>query len=360
MTKSKKIMTLGIIFTFMLLFTSKVNAAETFSTNDGIVASKIVEGTNGNIEFSFSNIPLDAQSTYEWGISKTNLKEEVTKWYALNDFNGTNKTAKVNLLVSEKEVLSVLRTTDEAYLYIKDSKAGTFVVDALKVDLTLPPYHACQLYETERGRTFFIGGIGSSGYPQYNGAVYQIKNVSYKFMKVTDENLLDKYNQAMKNNTSIEEVFNINAKDIEKITGWEACTETIKYSEDKYYNTEIEKERLPQDDGLYILYMKAKDSDSKTVYGYRTWPSGLKEVPVGGNNNNTTGSGNNGSTGGTQGGQGTSTNKGNTTIAGKTDTTTAKQILPNTGITKIIILLIAVLGIAGMIGYIKYKNIPIK
>lgn len=357
MTKSKKMMILGIVFTFMLLFTSKVNAAETFSTNDGIVASKIVEGTNGNIEFSFSNIPLDAQSTYEWGIGKTNSKEEVTKWYALNDFNGTNKTAKINLLVSEKEVLSVLRTTDEAYLYIKDNKAGTFIVDALKVDLTLPPYHACELYEGNWGDYYFIGGNRDS-LNELKAAVYNIRSVSFKFVKITDENLIQKYNQAIDNKTSMEDVFSIKVSDIEKLTDWQNCSKSMSTYETY---TEIERERLPQDDGLYILYMKAKDSDSKTVYGYRTWPSGLKKVPVGGNsNNNTTGSGNTGNAG-TQGGQGTTTtNKGNIGIAKNTDATTAKQILPNAGITKVIILVIAVLGIAGIVGYIKYKNIPIK
>ncbi len=355
MTKSKKMMILGIVFTFMLLFTSKVNAAETFSTNDGIVASKIVEGTNGNIEFSFSNIPLKAQSTYEWGIGKTNSKEEVTKWNGLNDFSETNKTAKLNLLTSEKEVLSVLRTTDEAYLYIKDSKDGTFIVDALKVDLTLPPYHACDLYEW-LGDYYFIGGTRNSNTLQWSWAVYNISNVAYKFEKVTDKNIIQKYNQAIENKTSIEEVFSINTNNIATLTGWENCVG------DGYIgHTKIPKERLPKDDGLYILYMKAKDSDSKTVYGYRTWPSGLKKVPEGGNNNNTTGSQNNESTGGTQGGQGTTTtNKGNTGITKNTDTTTAKQILPNTGVTKIIILVVAVLGIAGIVGYIKYKNIPIK
>ncbi len=358
MKRTRKIIAIGIIFILVLLITTKVKAAETFTTKDGIVATKVVEGSNGNIEFNISNIALDAEAGYEWGIGKTNSKEEVTKWYPLNDFNESNKTAKINLLVSEETVFSILRSTDTAYLYIKDSKAGTYIVDALKVDLTLPPYHTCELYETENGRTFFIGGMGSSSYPEYNGAVYQIKNVFYKFIKVTDENLLNKYNQAMKNNTSIEEVFNINTKDIEKITGWEACTEAIKYSNDKYFNTEIEKARLPKEDGLYILYMKAKDSDSKTVYGYKTWPSGLKEVPIGSSNSN--GSGNNGTIGGTQGGQEINGNKGNTGIAGKNDPTVAKQMLPNTGVTRMIILVISLLGIAGIIGYIKYKNIPIK
>ena len=40
MMKSKKIIVLGLILIFMLLFTVKVNAAETFSTNDGILATK--------------------------------------------------------------------------------------------------------------------------------------------------------------------------------------------------------------------------------------------------------------------------------------------------------------------------------
>ena len=49
MKKRKSIIIiLGGIFAFLLLFTVKVNATETFSTSDGIIATKIVEGMNGN------------------------------------------------------------------------------------------------------------------------------------------------------------------------------------------------------------------------------------------------------------------------------------------------------------------------
>ncbi len=348
MKKRKNIIIFGGIFAFLLLFTVKANATETFSTSDGIIATKIVEGMNGNIEFSISNIPLKAQEEYEWGISKTSSKEDVTKWYDLSDYNESNKSAKINLLVSEKDVFSILRTTDIAYLYIKDVKAGTYIVDALKVDLTLPPYRACELYEWLKDY-YFIGGTKSSGTLQWSWAIYNIKNVSYKFVKVTDENLIQKYNQAIDNKTSIEDVFSINVKDIASLTGWESCV-----GNDVHGYTKILQERLPTDGGLYILYMKAKDSDSKTVYGYRTWPSGLKKVPIENNNESNVNNVNKGPQ------EGSTTNKGNSTIVGKTDTTTAKQILPNTGVTKIIILTIVVLGIVGTIGYIKDKNLPIK
>lgn len=343
MTKNKKVIALGIILMFMLLFTTKVNAEETFSTNDGIVASKIVEGVNGHIELNFTNIPLSTESTYEWGLGKTSLKEEITKWYSLSDFNGKNKTAKINLLATEEDILKILKTTDIAYIYIKDTKENRFIVDALRIDLTLPPYHTFDLIENY-GNYYFIGNATASGnFPEYGGAIYGIENVCYKFVKVTNENQIHKYNQAIDNNTSIEDVFSIKVNDIEKLTDWQQCVEAATFGP----YSKILKENVPKDNGLYILYMKAKDSDSKTIYGYRTWPSGLKKVPIG-NNTNTGNNGSNGNTGIT------SANK------GKVDTTTAKQILPSAGITSIIIFIImGVVGI-GSILYIKYKNIPLK
>ncbi|MCI8383584.1 MAG: hypothetical protein HFJ33_01735 [Clostridia bacterium] len=359
MTRRKISISLGIMITFMLLFTTKVNATESFSTSDGIVVNKIVEGINGDIELKLTNIPLKSDGGYEWAIATTKAKEEVSKWHGLNDFNEINQTAQINLLVSEKDILNILRTTNTAYLYIKDIKEDKFLIDALQLDLTLPPYHTFDLLE-ERGTYYFIGGNGSS-VDKWKGAVYNIKNVYYKFVKVTDENIILKYNEAIDNKTSIEDIFNITENDIATLTDWQKCiafTTSIPY-------TEIESERLPTDGGLYILYMKAKDTDSKTVYGYKTWPSGLKKVEIGnntgtGNNENSEKPGNTGNSGGSGTQGGTLENGGKSNTIKNNDPTIAKQILPNTGIATMIIFVITMVGSIGIVFYIKYKKIPLK
>lgn len=350
MRKNKKIILSVIVFAFILLITTISNATETFTTDDGIVATKKVEGYNGNIEIWFSNIPLSSEGNYVWAIGETSSKDDISKWYALGDFNINNKTAKVSLVVTEKEILAILRKTNTAYLYIKDTKTENYIVDTLQVDLTLPPYHAFDLY-TWLDNYYIIGGSRLNGIAdQWDGATYNIENAYYKFVKVTDESLINKYNEAVQNKTSIENVFSITVDDVENITDWENCTRDYTYP-----YTKIDKEKLPADDGLYILYMKAKDADSKMVYGYRIWPLEAKTIPTNGQNN-----GNN--TPSTINNQNNTIDKDDTgnTQTGKTDPTVASKILPNTGEGIAIIgtiLLIIVLGMGALAKYHNYKDV---
>lgn len=351
MKKSKKNVLSLIIFIFIILMTTTIsNATDTFTTDDGIVATKKVDGYNGNIEIDFSNISLNSEGNYVWAINETSSKDDISKWYALGDFSVSNKTAKINLVVTEEEILSILRKTNIAYLYIKDTKTENYIVNMLQIDLTLPPYHAFDLFQW-LDNYYIIGGSLSYGVAdQWNGATYNIRNAYYKFVKVTDEKLINKYNEAVQNKSSIEEIFSITADDIENITDWENCTRDYKYP-----YTKIDKEKLPADDGLYILYMKAKDADSKMIYGYRIWPLDAKTIPISGKNNEN-------STSNTIDNKNGIVNKNyiENTQTGKTDTTIASKILPNTGINitiiGIIILVIGV-GIGTFAKYHTYKNI---
>ena len=345
MRKNKKIILSVIIFAFILLITTISNATETFTTDDGIVATKKVEGYNGSIEIQFSNIPLNSEGNYVWAIGETSVKDDIAKWYSLGDFSVSNKTAKISLVVTERGILNILRKTNTAYLSIKDTKTENYIVDTLQVDLTLPPYHAFNLYEW-LGNYYLIGGSLSS-VDQWEGATYNIKNAYYKFVKVTDESLINKYNEAVQNKTSIENVFSITVDDVENITDWENCT-----SDHTYPYTKIDKEKLPTDDGLYILYMKAKDADSKMVYGYRIWPLEPKTISTG-----TQGSINGNTAGGDENNKNTITGNNATE---KTDPTVANKILPNTGASIAIIgtiVLVIVLGIGALAKYHTYKDV---
>ena len=101
--------------------------------------------------------------------------------------------------------------------------------------------------------------------------------------------------------------------------------------------------------------MKAKDADSKMVYGYRIWPLEAKTIPTNGQNN-----GNN--TPSTINNQNNTIDKDDTgnTQTGKTDPTVASKILPNTGEGIAIIgtiLLIIVLGMGALAKYHNYKDV---
>lgn len=261
MTKAKYIIMILLIAIVLFITPTIVNAADTFTTDNGIVVKKVVTGfSNGSIELDISNIELSLEGNYEWSISTGTSVENITKWYVLGDANASKKTAKLNLTVQDKNILAVLRKTNTAYLFIKDSSDNTMIIDGLQLDLTLPPLYAFD-YTIWLDSYYIIGGNLSS-VNQWDGATYNIQNAYYKFEKITDETLVGKYKQALLDGTSLSNVFSIDASRVENIDNWVACTRDINYP-----FTKIDKSKLPTDQGAYYLWLKAKDTDSKTVYG---------------------------------------------------------------------------------------------
>ena len=261
----KKIEIIFVIALFAIILIggmTQVNAADTFQTSDGIVVKKVVDGfTNGSIELDISNVNLSSEGNYTWGISKTSNSDGVEKWYAVGDMNPSKKTAKINLTVQEEKILNILKVTDTVYLYIKNNTDNTFIINGLQLDVSLPPLYAFDL-TTWLDNWYIIGGNLNSIAKEWNGATYNIKTAYYKFEKITDTNLVGKYKQALLDNTSLTNVFNIDKNTVENKENWTSCTR-----DSSYPLTKIDKSKLPTDQGVYYLWLKAKDTDSKTVYG---------------------------------------------------------------------------------------------
>lgn len=262
MLKNKRILLIIIFAIALFLIPSICRATDTFTTSDGIVATKIVNNYRGNIDFKISNIVLSDEGNYTWGISTTSSSEDVTKWYSLGDFSSSNKTATISLVISENKILDILRKTNNAWLFIKDNETNNFIIDALKVDLTLPPYYAFTMLEHEYGGLYIVGGEKCS-VDRWKAATYNIENVYYSFKKVTDENLINNYKKALLSGTSVSDVFNISINDIENVSNWNLC------NKDYYFYNQITQDNIPKETGIYILYLKAKDTDSKLIYGYK-------------------------------------------------------------------------------------------
>lgn len=270
MKKVKVLFMLLLVGIILFMIPTMVKATDTFTTTDGIQVKKVVTGfSNGSIELKVSNIELSSEGNYTWGIGKSSSVDNITNWYVLGDINASKKTASLNLTVQDINILALLRETNTAYLFIKDTKAtddttdDTLVIDALQVDLTLPPLYAFDYY-IWLDSYYIIGGNLSalSSVVQWNGATYNIKNAYYKFEKITDETLVADYKQALLDKTSLSEVFSIDVSTVENIENWTSCTRDYDYPV-----TKIDKSKIPTDQGTYYLWIKAKDTDSKTVYG---------------------------------------------------------------------------------------------
>ena len=257
MTKVKIL--LSTLLTGLILFIapSLVNAAETFTTSDGIVATKIVENTDGTVDFKLTNIALSAEGQYTWAVGTTSNGSDIPEkeWFTMGDFSETNKSAVLSLTPSVNSIKKILRTTNTAWLYIKDVANNKYVVDALKVDLTLPALKACVVTKSYH----YNPGIPSN--PAWELEMpYSIHNVYYKMEKITDENIIKGFKECNGDYSKL----NLSSISNAPETGWvtsDDCGEI--YAKQGVYNRDI-----PKDEGLYYLWIKGKDTDSKQIIGY--------------------------------------------------------------------------------------------
>ena len=265
MTKlNKKILiVLAIIIAAIILLQGKVNAENVFTTDDGIVVTKKSNSnfSGGNVELAITNIPIKEEMGYEWNVSRTTTIADDANWYLLADTNTTAKTANLILTTENGNILAMLRTTNTLYISVRDSEKN-IIIDKLKIDVTLEPFSAFDLYY-RFGNTYILGGTGCS-VEQWNPSTYNISSAMYKFEKIEDEELINGYRTALKDKTNLGDVTEITVDKIKKIDGWISCTKDHSYPKNR-----IEEEKIPTDAGVYYLWIKAQDVDSKVVYGVK-------------------------------------------------------------------------------------------
>lgn len=272
MTKNKKKIIGFIVAIAIVCISGIVNATyvDTFTTDDGIVATKTAVGNTGNIEIKFSNISLNSQNGYTWAISRTSKVEEAVYSANLGDFSEKNLTAIVSLTTSEEELWQLLRETNIAYIFIYDETNEVYVVDGLQLDLTLPVLQAFNVtkYDGEYDyyeMSYILSKNGEAvdyDFSKMNNdakATYDIENMYFQFVKITDNSIISSYNSS----SSLYNVDGLASIDEAPESEWILASD-----EGVGYNTKILEGSIPEEEGLYYLWLKGKDSDTKTVWGY--------------------------------------------------------------------------------------------
>ncbi len=362
--KKKNVILSVLVFIGILLISTISNGAEE------IKVEKSVPSTDGSIVFLFSGLTLEDGASYQWAIEKSSTAT-IENWYSVNAPNYTTGEIQINVNATEKNHLSILKSTDTAYITIKKVDEETNLVEPYKVDLTLPLL-----------KTYMITKSSWYGTAPNNPAheiktIYGIKSENVKFLweKIDDADIVNNY---------IDNNHDLSGLKLKGIESFPSLTNTKWKSVHERGVIHLNEE--PTEDGLYYLWFMGNDTDIKTIKGYAIMEIGKVEKIVnkapatenqGGNTQtpstggqstdtqNPQESGNSGATNQnpTSGNQnnGSSTEQTPSTGTSSTqkvadDGTTAKTKLPNTGKGIILVMAMILIIITGGISKIKYNT----
>lgn len=304
-----------------------------------ITSEKIVTSTNGSVEFIIKGLKLEDGASYQWAIEKSK-DAQITNWYDVTAPEYTTGNIKITVSVDNENQLKILKSTDTAYITVRKVGETTNLLEKYNVDLSLPLLKVFSINKS----SWYHSAPSNSAY-EIN-TIYGIKasNVSFKWEKITDANIVNNY---IDNNHDLS---GLNLKGKESFpslsdTSWKSVHQM--YSVSSPQEGKINNNEEPTEDGLYYLWLKGSSSDVKTIYGQAVLEVGeVTKINTTPNNNN-----NSGTTGESSNNKGKST--GSTATKG-TDTTLKTGTLPYTGVGIGVTVAIVLVIVGGLFTYIKY------
>ena len=134
----------------------------------------------GEINLKISNIQLDKNAKYKYKIKS---EEKETEFYEVKSVDADNGIINIEIEKAKSDILSILKTSDEAYLTIQEintESAVKNIIEDKKIDISL-----------SLSKAFKVGHWNSG----YHGIAhtYGINEIYYKYEKVKDEDIIKKY-----------------------------------------------------------------------------------------------------------------------------------------------------------------------
>ena len=252
MKKLKCITLILIVLALMLIIPNVSNAAEE------ITVSRNVYSNDGSMKFTFTGLTIDTTHEYEYGISKT-AATEVKDWYLVTENTETSVTA--NIMTGTTKMRAVINAVDTGYITIKDKTTDTVILEPYAVDLKLP-YLRVTNYD-----------VISNGYNLNN---YNIKvplrnaansDAYYKYEKITDENLINKYKEIKANSgdyMALESMLKTSVP-TSGYSSWGYWNNHSSDGKDGYGYTQ--RTVSAPDEGLYYLWVYFSGESIKNLYG---------------------------------------------------------------------------------------------
>lgn len=239
MLKNKKILLSIFLILLILILPTMVNAAVEYT--------RTIKGNDGSITLNLTGLELDTTKEHEFALVISGATPST--WHTVTKKTAT--TAEIELSSSTTDILSVLKKADEGYLYVREKdNTSEYEVNNLKIDLKLPYLNAVNV------NVGTAGGIEAVK-PIYDG--YKTSNMMYKWEKITDKTVVEKYLKCNKNTAEI------SASDLKQTVPTSGFTNNwpwLSSDHGGFYSRD-----LPTD-GLYYLWVKQSADSCRTIYGY--------------------------------------------------------------------------------------------
>ena len=323
----KKLISIVLIMCIIFLVFSKIKVYA--SDNTPTVTTDIWNGvTDQYIGVKFSIDNLDRNVSYEYAILGDNSEPTENDWKTLY-FSSDESN---NLAVIKYSIDDILKTKEYAYLsvrskiYTDDQIEKKIIINKEKCNLPLPDF---------LGKRIIIS-TGILGLDISFKPIFDITKGQYQYVKITDNNIIEKYKEYKKNekDSTLNELKNMIPTESEvPLSGWNDFVTKQEYD-------------IPKENGFFYVWTKAQEGNSRSLVG-------LNIIEVTNNrdknkdeqiNNNTSNNSN--------------TDKKNTDLIDNTISKSSK--LPNTGIklaTLILVVLVIVIAIILKIKSNKYNEI---
>lgn len=320
----KKIISIFVIICIIFVAFSTILKAEA-ADNTPTVSTEVWNGiTNEYVGVKFLINNLDENNSYEYAILGDNSDPTENDWKTLYfsdpDLNdvGVIKYAINDILKTKEYAYLSLRS----FIYNNGQKENTIIINKEKCDLPLPDFF---------GRRIVIS-TGILGTNIYFKPMFDISNGQYQFVKIKDNNIIEKYKEYRndKKDSTLNELKNLLPTESEvPLSGWNDFAAKEEYD-------------IPKEYGFYYVWAKAQEGNSRSIVG-------LNIIEV---TNNRVNSRDNETAENTLGEQNIDNKNTNANI---TDSTISKMSkLPNTGIN--IAIIISILLVTVIVLILKIKS----
>lgn len=339
MTKVKILMIMFLIISAVLMLPNMAMA-----TADNITSEKIVTSTNGSVEYIIKGLNLEEGESYQWAIEKS-PNANITNWYdCKSSTEQSTGSIQITISIDDKNQLTILKSTDTAYITIRKAGENNIVLENYKIDLSLP---LLKSFVVDKSK-YYDRNVPSN--PAFEiSSVYGLNsdNIQYKWEKITDANIINSF---IDNDHDLSGLNLKGKSDFPSLV--DSSWKSIDWNVTKKF-MRVNNGHLPAEDGLYYLWLKGSSNDVKIIYGQAVLEVGeVTKINTTPNNN----SNNNNNNQNSQNQQTTGSNNNQNLQTPQKDNTTATGKLPQTGLKMgIVTMIIFVAGIV-IFTYFRYNK----